>query len=107
MKNLLNLDHTIEEIPGVKDTFDGMGAMFGKVIFSHRVNKGYTQQELAKKANVGVKTIHRAEGGTSNIGIETYETIFKALSIKPEEYMEELAKVSSIGKTSDKEKTLV
>lgn len=100
MKDLLNLDPTIEEMPDVKDTFYGMGAVFGKVIFSHRVSKGYTQQELAKRANVGVKTIHRAEGGTSNIGIETYESIFKALDIAPEEYIEELSKVSSREKTS-------
>ncbi|MBO0588165.1 MULTISPECIES: helix-turn-helix transcriptional regulator [unclassified Sporosarcina] len=45
------------------------------------MKKGYTQPELADLAKVGVKTISRAEGGVDNLGLETYEKLFKALDL--------------------------
>ncbi|MBP1969044.1 transcriptional regulator with XRE-family HTH domain [Virgibacillus natechei] len=40
-----------------------MSPVYAKVIFARRMGYGYSQQELAKKANIGLKTISRAEGG--------------------------------------------
>ncbi|WP_173918995.1 helix-turn-helix domain-containing protein [Halobacillus sp. Marseille-Q1614] len=88
MKDLLRVDDIVEEIPELETVFYGIGAAFGKIIFSYRVNQQLTQKQLADKANVGVKTVHRAEGGTNNLGVQTYEKLFKALGINKEKYAE-------------------
>jgi ribosome-binding protein aMBF1 (putative translation factor) len=42
----------------------------GSIVFSQRMRQGLQQDELAEKANVDIKTIHRLEGGSS---VETKE----------------------------------
>lgn len=59
----------------------GLGAVYGKIIFASRMEKGLTQRELAEKAGVGLKTVTRAEGGSDNLGTLTYENLFRALDL--------------------------
>lgn len=67
--------------PDLKETLDGLSPVYAKIIFSRRIALGYSQRELADIANVGQKTISRAEGGFDNLSIETYNKIFHALKL--------------------------
>ncbi|AOM84406.1 helix-turn-helix domain-containing protein [Salisediminibacterium beveridgei] len=86
MKDLSRIEDISLEVPELDQQISGLGSVFGEIIFSHRMEKKLTQKELAHKSGLGVKTIYRAEGGSSNIGIVTYETIFKALDIEVSDY---------------------
>ncbi|MGV2623277.1 UNVERIFIED_CONTAM: helix-turn-helix transcriptional regulator [Halobacillus marinus] len=80
--------------------FYGIGATFGKIIFSHRMSFDLTQKQLAERAGVGVKTIHRAEGGSDNLGVQTYEKIFEALGIQKRDYADVFKEAIANPKTS-------
>lgn len=80
-KNLLNTGNLISKHPEVEDQLHGLGAVYGKIIFAARMEQGLTQKVLAEKAQVGVKTITRAEGGFENLGIVTYNNLFRALNL--------------------------
>ncbi len=80
-KNLLNTKKIVEQHPEMEEQLHGIGAVYGKIIFLTRMEKGLTQKELAEKAGVGDKTITRAEGGSENLGTLTYDNIFKALDL--------------------------
>lgn len=67
--------------PDLKETLGGLSPVYAKIIFSRRVALGYSQKELSKLANVGQKTISRAEGGFDNLSTETYNKIFHALNL--------------------------
>lgn len=53
---------------------------------SLRVRLGFTQQELADKAGVDVRTVRNAEDG-ENLTIETAERIAKALGVTRDAYL--------------------
>jgi len=82
-RDLLNNAKLIETHPDLQETFNGISAIFGNIIFSKRMELGYTQNELAIKARVSLKTIARAEGGSSNLGADSYERIFRTLRLSP------------------------
>ncbi|WP_078598555.1 helix-turn-helix domain-containing protein [Evansella clarkii] len=86
MKDLTRIDDIVQEIPETESFFYGIGATFGKIIFSYRMKRNLTQKQLAARAGIGIKTIHRAEGGSDNLGVQTYEKIFRALDIQPRDY---------------------
>ena len=55
-----------------------------KRIKEARLKVGFTQQELAEKANVDYKYLQRMEGKSPpNLKLETLEKISKALKINP------------------------
>lgn len=58
-----------------------MSEGFADIVFSYRVRKGLTQQQLADMADVTPKTIHRIEGGNGGIKDKTYENVLKALNV--------------------------
>ena len=92
MKDFIELDEElISEMPELSPTTDTMSEGFADIVFSYRVRKGLTQQQLADKARVGVKTIHRIEGGSGGITDTTYEKVLRALDVDWEEAVTFLA----------------
>lgn len=74
--------------PDLKETLDGLSPVYAKIIFSRRIALGYSQKELARIADVGQKTLSRAEGGFDNLATETYNKIFQALRLSVREVAE-------------------
>jgi len=82
MKDFDQLNIELESaMPALADNTDTMAESFSDIVFSYRVRQGLTQQQLANKAEVAVKTIHRIEGGSGGITDTTYEKVFKALDL--------------------------
>ena len=85
MKDFDELNIELESaIPTLANNTDTIAEAFSDIVFSYRVRQGLTQQQLANKAEVAVKTIHRIEGGSRDITDATYEKVFKALDINEE-----------------------
>jgi transcriptional regulator with XRE-family HTH domain len=82
-KNLLGMTTSLikEGHSDLKESLEGLSPVYAKVIFARRMECGFSQQELAQKANTGLKTISRAEGGLDNLSTETYDKIFRALKL--------------------------
>ncbi|MFD2704692.1 helix-turn-helix transcriptional regulator [Salibacterium lacus] len=85
MNDITRTDDIVQELPETESFFNGIGATFGHVIFSYRMERGLTQKQLADISGVRLKTIHRAEGGTFDIDARTYEKIFRALDVRKED----------------------
>lgn len=62
-----------------------------RIFFSYRIRGGFTQQQLADEAKVGVKTIHRIEGGSGGITDTTLEKVLRALDVDWEDALTYLA----------------
>ena len=89
MKDLLNFEEDFEAVPEMeKHLGNNIGATFSKVIFALRVQKGLTQEKLAKISGVGAKTIYRAEGGSYNLGIDNYNKILNGLGVPLTEFVD-------------------
>lgn len=92
MKNFDELnEELLSEMPELKPAGDTISRGFADVIFSYRIKSGFTQQQLAEKAKVGVRTIHRIEGGSGGITDTTYQKVLEALELDWEEVAEFLA----------------
>jgi transcriptional regulator with XRE-family HTH domain len=75
-------DELIEQkYPDLKPNFYGLGAVLGQLTFSARVNQKMTQKQLAEKAGLSPKTIHRIEGGSGGITDTTYQKVFAVLGV--------------------------
>src|ERR1044071_6791743 len=70
-----------------------------------RKNKGLTQEELADKASVTVRTIQRIESGETVPRTFTLKAIAEALSI-PFEELNSNGQASSTEQTTDKEEAI-
>src|SRR5699024_6029645 len=66
-----------------------------KNIFANRMKHRLSQQELATRAHVGLKTITRAEGGFDNLSTETYDKIFLALGLDIKDLAEAMIQLQS------------
>jgi len=83
--DLVNLGHRVaKDIPELHETFFGIAAKFGQLVFAARMEKKLTQNRLAELADVSQKTIHRIEGGSGGITVNTYEKVFAALELSDE-----------------------
>jgi len=80
-RNLLNMDQLLDMHPSLYPTFHSVTAKFGTIIFAKRMELGYTQKELTSLANTSVNELARAEGGSGELSMETYERLFKALNL--------------------------
>ena len=78
-----------------------LSASIGKVVFAFRIRKGLTQAELSTKADVGLKTIYRLEGGDQGIGTGTLEKVLYALEVTQEEFISAMAE---LGKKNNRER---
>ncbi|MCJ7842308.1 helix-turn-helix transcriptional regulator [Lederbergia sp. NSJ-179] len=96
-KNLLDMTTSMlkEGHSDLKASLEGLAPVYAKIIFARRMEFGYSQQELAKKANTGLKTISRAEGGFDNLSTETYDKIFHALDLKVRDVAEAMIQLQS------------
>ena|SRR5690625_3168659 len=79
----------------LKESLEGFSPVYAKIIFARRMEYGYSQQELATKANTGLKTISRAEGGFDNLSTETYDNIFQALDLGVRDVAEAMIQLQS------------
>jgi transcriptional regulator with XRE-family HTH domain len=57
--------------------------VIGKRILLLRVQKGWSQDELADRAGLTPRTIGKIEAGLQNPGFPTYHAIAKALEVDP------------------------
>lgn len=57
-------------------------AMFGRNVRKIRMDKGFTQEELAEGAGISQVQIARIEAGKINTSISTVVAIAKALGVK-------------------------
>ncbi|MDN4185460.1 MAG: helix-turn-helix transcriptional regulator [Dehalococcoides mccartyi] len=56
-----------------------------KALREHRLDKFWSQAELAKQAGIGADTVNRLENGKQNPSFITIRKLAKALEVKPEE----------------------
>lgn len=56
---------------------------FGLKIKSYREELGLTQQELAYRANIDIRTVQRIEYGESNVTINNLYALAEALQVHP------------------------
>ena len=89
MSNLQELGNTLskEGQPGADKRFTHLDYLLGKLIFSHRIRNGVTQQQLSVKFDIPLDTIHKVERGQERLSGDTYEEIFRFLLI-PEDELE-------------------
>lgn len=93
--DLVNLgNELVNDIPELKETF-GIHSVLGELTFAARMDKKITQKDLAELANVGVKTVHRIEGGSGGITDTTYQKVFAALEISNDDIAEAFKKKST------------
>ena len=87
----------------------GFSAALGKIVFAYRIREGLTQSQLAELAELGLKTIHRIEGGSSGITSTTYEKVFDVLKITLNELAEAFTefKVDAEKKAKSEQKELM
>lgn len=84
-RDLLDLSNLLAIHPELHDNFYGDAAVLGDLIFAKRNELGWTQSELATKAQVDFKLITTIEGGSILQRDEVYENLYKVLSITKEE----------------------
>ncbi|SDM48903.1 helix-turn-helix transcriptional regulator [Halarsenatibacter silvermanii] len=78
------IDVLVEERPELREVFEGEDPVYElrKKILELRLEKGYSQEELAKKAGTKQAVISRIENGESEPRIDTVIRIAKALDKK-------------------------
>ena len=78
------IDDLIEEKPDLEEAIEGEDPAYQlrKRILELRLEKGYSQEELAKKAGTKQAVISRIENGESEPRLETINKIAKALGKK-------------------------
>jgi len=92
MKDFNELDEELmSAMPQLRPTTDTLSEVFADIVFSYRIRGGFTQQQLADEAKVGVKTIHRIEGGSGGITDTTLEKVLRALDVDWEDALKYLA----------------
>ncbi len=79
-RDLLDHSRLIEVHPELLPLFEGPHAEFRKLIFRKRMEKDWTQNELAKNAYVDIMYISRIEGSTA-VPKEITLKIIQALDI--------------------------
>ncbi len=98
-KYLLNMTTSLlhEGHPDLEGSLEGLSRVFAKIIFARRLQCGYSQQELADKADVDLKIIFRSEGGFDNLSIGTYDKIFRALDLGIRDVAEAMIQLKASG----------
>ncbi|AKG04469.1 transcriptional regulator [Salimicrobium jeotgali] len=86
MKDLTRTDDIFKELPETEEFFHGIGAILGRAVFAARMEASLTQEELAEKAGVDLKTVTRAEGGSGVLEVRMFDKLFRALGISSREY---------------------
>lgn len=82
-RDLLKMTSSIidNNFPELKEAREGLTPVYGQIIFACRVEKGYSQEQLAELANVDSEIIYRIEGGYDSLPTSTYDKVFRALGL--------------------------
>lgn len=80
-RDLLNIEPLLDIHPDLYQTFHSISANLGTIIYAKRMELGYTQKELTSLANTSINELARAEGGSGELSMESYERLFKALNL--------------------------
>lgn len=77
----------LKEIPNseLQEKFYGVSGVYSRLVFANRIDKGFTQQELADLARVDITTIYRIEGGYDGVAKMDLDNVFAVLEITPED----------------------
>jgi transcriptional regulator with XRE-family HTH domain len=67
----------------MEKSFNEQIKQFGLKIKSYRESLGLTQQELAYRANIDIRTVQRIEYGESNVTINNLYALAEALNVEP------------------------
>ncbi|MFR0985246.1 MAG: helix-turn-helix domain-containing protein [Frisingicoccus sp.] len=73
--------------------------MIASNIKNLRVQKGYTQEQLAEAVGISTSHLSKVETGQRRIGMKTYLSILRTLKVEEEEYM-----MAAVRKESDEER---
>lgn len=70
----------------------------GSILKKHRIEKGYSLEELAKKLNNTItrQALFKYENNEARIKIKTFKEICKALNLDPDDIIEEIAQKTYI-----------
>lgn len=65
----------------------------GSILKKHRIERGYSLEELAKKLNNTItrQALFKYENNEARIKIKTFKEICKALNLEPDDIIEEIA----------------
>jgi len=88
--------------PGKISTLEGLLMPFAEKLSTFRNNKGYTQQEMAKKIGIGIAQIRRYEAGKSSPTLEVIRNIAKTLGVSTDELIFDRDDELSSAKISDR-----
>lgn len=104
MADLISLGNKlINDIPELKPTFFCIPSVLGELTFAARMERGITQKQLAEIADIGVKTVHRIEGGSGGVTDTTYGKVFAALEVSNDDIAEAFKKKSINSKQAELE----
>lgn len=108
MTDLVKLGHElVQDLPDGKRNFFSMESMMGEIVFGFRMQAGLTQEKLAKKAGVGLKTIHRVEGGSLSVSTDTYNKIFRALNVGKKQLIRAISETNDVKSYLKNKKKLI
>ena len=84
MKTYNNLKRKLLKNEEIKKTYDKLGPEFDviQMIIKKRTQRGFTQQQLAKRIGTRQPVISRLEQGTYNPSIKFLQRVAKALDAK-------------------------
>lgn len=70
----------------VKDEFKPEIVLIGKKIREFRLSINISQQELAYRSDVDIRTIQRIENGEFSCGIDIFISIARSLHVSPKDF---------------------
>lgn len=82
MATLNDLRNSLVQNAVIKEALDSDEYSQSRTIFKRRMELGFSQVDLAKKAGLTQKTISRIEGGDPGIRKSTVEKVYAALNLK-------------------------
>lgn len=82
MATLTDLRNRLVHNDAMKEALESDEYSQSRIIFKRRMELGFSQMDLAKKAGLTQKTISRLEGGDPGIRKSTVEKVYTALNLK-------------------------
>jgi len=76
-----NFVEATNEIPEVREYLKSLPVIFGDLVLARRLQLGWTQQELAKKAGTTQARISLIEAGGEGVQLRTLDKVFGALGL--------------------------
>jgi DNA-binding XRE family transcriptional regulator len=99
--NLLNQNPN----PELHEKFFGVSGVHARLVFANRLHLGYSQEQLAKIADVGVTTVQRIEGGHPGVSAGKLQAVLDVLGITNKDIGEAFLEIDSLEHDSEKKPT--